>query len=59
MNYQSPEDACMADEVAFRRLCDFENDLNRHIHRENNILFSKAIELEKQNSIWTHKIYLN
>ena len=30
---------------------DFENDLHRHIHLENNILFPKAIELEKQISI--------
>jgi len=51
MNYQSPEDACMADEVTLRQLCDFENDLHRHIHLENNILISKTIELEKQISI--------
>ena len=50
-NYQVPEDACMTYEVAFRQLCDFENDLHRHIHLENNILFPKAIELEKQITI--------
>ena len=27
---------------------EFENDLHRHIHLENNILFPKAIELEKK-----------
>ena len=50
-NYQAPEDACMTYEVTFRQLCDFENDLHRHIHLENNILFPKAIELEKQITI--------
>lgn len=30
---------------------DFENNLHRHIHLENNTLLPKAIELEKQISI--------
>jgi len=47
-NYQPPEDACTTYEVTLKQLRDFENDLHRHIHLENNILFPKAIELEKQ-----------
>jgi regulator of cell morphogenesis and NO signaling len=46
-NYKIPEDACITYEITLRQLRDFENDLHRHIHLENNILFPKAIELEK------------
>ncbi len=46
-NYQFPEDACGTYQVTFRMLEDFEQDLHKHIHLENNILFPKAIELEK------------
>lgn len=46
-NYQLPDDACSTYEVTFNQLRDFENDLHHHIHLENNILFPKAIELEK------------
>jgi regulator of cell morphogenesis and NO signaling len=47
-NYQLPVDACTTYEVTFSQLRDFENDLHRHIHLENNILFPKAIELETE-----------
>ena len=46
-NYQFPDDACGTYQVTFKMLEDFENDLHKHIHLENNILFPKAIELEK------------
>lgn len=46
-NYQTPADGCSTYNVAFRMLEDFENDLHKHIHLENNILFPKAVELEK------------
>lgn len=46
-NYRIPEDACTTYEVTLKHLRDFEDDLHRHIHLENNILFPKAIELEK------------
>lgn len=46
--YTTPEDACSTYNVAFRMLEEFENDLHKHIHLENNILFPKAIELEKK-----------
>lgn len=45
--YTPPADACNTYRVAFAMLQDFENDLHRHIHLENNILFPKAIALEQ------------
>jgi iron-sulfur cluster repair di-iron protein len=44
--YSLPDDACTTYEVTFKALHDFECDLHRHIHLENDILFPKAIELE-------------
>jgi regulator of cell morphogenesis and NO signaling len=46
-NYQVPEDGCTTYEVTMKQLADFEKDLHRHIHLENNILFIKAKELEE------------
>ena len=46
-NYQFPDDACGTYQVTYKMLEDFEKDLHTHIHLENNILFPKAIELEK------------
>lgn len=47
-NYQPPADACTTYKVLFNKLEDFEKDLHRHVHLENNILFPKAVELEPQ-----------
>lgn len=47
-NYTPPADACNTYIVTFGLLKEFEDDLHMHIHLENNILFPKAIELEKQ-----------
>ncbi|MCJ8154549.1 iron-sulfur cluster repair di-iron protein [Chryseobacterium sp. SSA4.19] len=46
--YNPPADACNTYRVTFSMLQDFENDLHKHIHLENNILFPKAIRLEKE-----------
>ncbi|WHF51667.1 iron-sulfur cluster repair di-iron protein [Chryseobacterium gotjawalense] len=46
-NYQFPADACGTYQVTYKMLEDFEKDLHTHIHLENNILFPKAIALEK------------
>lgn len=46
--YQSPADGCTTYRVAYSMLKEFEADLHWHIHLENNILFPKAIELEKE-----------
>ncbi len=45
--YTPPEDACNTYHVGFSLLQEFEEDLHRHIHLENNILFPKAEALEK------------
>lgn len=42
-----PEDACNTYRVTFAMLAEFEDDLQRHIHLENNVLFPKAITLEE------------
>ena len=47
-NYTPPADACNTYRVTFSLLQEFEEDLHRHIHLENNILFPKAIALEKE-----------
>lgn len=44
--YTAPDDACNTYRVCFAMLQDFEDDLHKHIHLENNILFPKAIALE-------------
>jgi len=46
-NYTLPEGGCTTYDVTLKQLRDFDNDLHRHIHLENNILFPKAIALEK------------
>jgi len=47
-NYTPPVDACNTFMVAIALLKEFEQDLHLHIHLENNILFPKAIALEKE-----------
>lgn len=47
-NFTPPEDACASYRVLFQNLEGFQNDLHKHVHLENNILFPKALELEQQ-----------
>ncbi len=47
-NYLLPDDACASYSLMYRMLDEFEEDLHLHIHLENNIIFPKAIQLEKQ-----------
>lgn len=47
-NYTLPEDTCASYELLYRKLHELEDDTHIHIHLENNLLFPKAIELEKQ-----------
>ena len=47
-DYTPPSDACNTYRVTFGLLSDFEDDLHKHIHLENNILFPKAVLLEKE-----------
>lgn len=46
-DYAIPEDACASYKLLYKMIQEFENDLHIHIHLENNILFPKAIEMEK------------
>lgn len=46
-DYTPPEDACNTYRVTLSLLKEFEEDLHRHIHLENNILFPKSIVLEE------------
>jgi regulator of cell morphogenesis and NO signaling len=47
-NYSLPANACASYTLLYKLLEEFENDLHLHIHLENNILFPKAIEMEKE-----------
>ena len=48
--YVAPDGACPSYQALYRGLDDFERDLHQHIHLENNILFPRAIELERSAS---------
>lgn len=46
--YTPPESACNTYRFVYSKLAEFQKDLHEHIHKENNILFPRAIELEKK-----------
>jgi regulator of cell morphogenesis and NO signaling len=46
--YTAPEKACVSHRVCYFKLKELDNDLSQHIHLENNILFPKAIAIEKE-----------
>lgn len=45
--YVAPEAACASYQALYRALAEFEADLHQHIHLENNILFPRAIAMER------------
>jgi regulator of cell morphogenesis and NO signaling len=45
--YAPPGDGCISYQTLYKALADFEADLHQHIHLENNILFPRAIAMEK------------
>ena len=47
-NYNIPDDACATFNMTMNELKEFEEDLHKHIHLENNLLFPKSIQLEKE-----------
>jgi regulator of cell morphogenesis and NO signaling len=47
-DYIIPDKACVSHKVIFLKLKELDNDLVQHIHLENNILFPKAIAMEKE-----------
>jgi regulator of cell morphogenesis and NO signaling len=46
-NYNPPADACTTYRLGFAALQAFEEDLHRHVHLENNVLFPRAIKLSE------------
>jgi regulator of cell morphogenesis and NO signaling len=46
-NYTAPEGACPTYRGFYQGLSEFESDLHRHVHLENNVLFPRAIEMEE------------
>lgn len=46
-NYTVPANACNSYSLLYFKLKEFEDDLHTHIHLENNILFPRAIAMEK------------
>lgn len=47
-SYAIPSDACNTYKVCLKELREFEEDLHKHVHLENNVLFPKAVLLEEQ-----------
>lgn len=45
-NYRFPDGECQTYFLTMKHLREFDDDLHRHLHLENNILFPKVIELE-------------
>ena len=43
--YAIPGDVCNTFVVTYQKLREFEDDLHKHVHLENNILFLKAAQL--------------
>jgi regulator of cell morphogenesis and NO signaling len=46
-NYQVPDGACPSYSGLYHGLQEFERDLHRHVHLENNILFPRALEMDR------------
>jgi regulator of cell morphogenesis and NO signaling len=47
-DYTAPENSCISHKVTFYKMKEIDNDLMQHIHLENDILFPKAITMEKE-----------
>ena len=47
-DYSAPDDACISYRTLYDALKGFEADLHQHIHLENNILFPRAVAMEKK-----------
>jgi regulator of cell morphogenesis and NO signaling len=45
--YAAPPDACVSFQTLYQALAAFEADLHQHIHLENNLLFPRAVEMER------------
>ena len=50
-NFTAPEDACASFRLVLQQLHQFKEALHEHIHLENNIIFPRALELEKTETL--------
>ena len=50
-NYEPPDGACTTFKVSLMELKEFEEDLHRHVHLENNHLFIKALEMMEHSTV--------
>lgn len=50
--YRTPDDGCATYRVAMLELQRFERDLYAHVHLENNVLFPKALAMERRVFEW-------
>ncbi len=46
--YQTPADGCASYQALYDGLAELERDTHLHIHKENNVLFPRVVELEDQ-----------
>jgi regulator of cell morphogenesis and NO signaling len=46
--FEPPEWACITHSALFAGIRDFETDLKQHVHLENDVLFSRAIQMEAE-----------
>ena len=53
--YCAPADGCTTYAVCTAELAQFERDLHRHVHLENNVLFPRAVALERAS--WPDRTY--
>lgn len=49
-DFAVPPDVCTTFRAMYQGLEDFERDLHKHVHLENNILFPRALRMEKENA---------
>jgi regulator of cell morphogenesis and NO signaling len=47
-DFSPPEDGCTTYRICFAEILRFEQDLHRHVHLENNVLFPQVLALEQQ-----------
>ena len=50
-DYAVPGDGCRTYAVTLQELAEFEQDLHRHVHLENNVLFPRAVALERAGAL--------
>ncbi len=52
--FTPPQDACATYRILYQNLAGFEEDLHKHVHLENNILFKK---IERLIAAWPNPVF--